>query len=137
MVGYESDLLVDIANGICVVMLANGAVPDYMMTNDLRKLVAASIAGEPLPELTTETLRSYDGADAWTGEWHSSERTIEIVIDDDGLTLLVCDDRIPLQRSSRRSNDYLTVDHPDWDRFLLEAVRDNMTTKTTTRSGRS
>ncbi len=77
MVGYESDLLVDIANGICVVMLANGAVPDYMMTNDLRKLMAASIDGEPLPELTTETLRSYEGADAWTGVWRSSQRTVE------------------------------------------------------------
>jgi CubicO group peptidase (beta-lactamase class C family) len=125
MVGYESDLLVDIANGICVVMLASGAVPDYQMTNDVRKLVAASNAGEPLPELSTETLRSYDGADAWSGEWHSSERAIEIEMGDDGLTLLVCDERIPLQRSSRRSNNYLTVDHFDWDRFLLEAVRDN------------
>jgi hypothetical protein len=67
MVGYEADLVVDIANGICVVMLANGAVPDYLMTNDLRKVVAASIAGEPLPELSTETLRSYDGAETWTG----------------------------------------------------------------------
>lgn len=124
MVGYASDLLVDIANGICIVMLANGAVPDYMMINDVRKLVAASIDGDPFPELSTETLRSYDGADAWTGEWHSSERTIEIVIDEGGLTLLICDDRIPLQRSSRRSHSYLTVDHPAWDRFLIEAVRD-------------
>ena len=49
MVGYEADLVVDIANGICIVMLANGAVPDYRMTNDVRKLVAASIDGEPLP----------------------------------------------------------------------------------------
>ena len=113
MVGYEADLVVDIANGICIAMLANGAVPDYMMTNDLRKLVAASIDGDPLPELSTETLRSYDGADAWTGEWHSSERSIEIVNDEDGLTLLVSDDRIPLQRYSRRSNFYLTVDVPD------------------------
>ncbi len=124
MVGYESDLLVDIANGICVVMLANGAVPDYMMTNDLRKLVVASIDGAPLPELSSETLRSYDGADAWVGEWHSAGRQIEIVLAEDGLTLIEGDDRIPLQRPSRRSNDSLTVGHSDWDRFLLEAVRD-------------
>ncbi|MEZ4505417.1 MAG: serine hydrolase domain-containing protein [Thermomicrobiales bacterium] len=125
MVGYESGLLVDIANGICVVMLANGAVPDYMMTNDLRKLVVASIDGDPLPELSSATLRSYDGADAWAGEWYSAGRQIEIVLADDGLTLIEGDDRIPLQRSSRRSDDSLTVGHPDWDRFLLEAVRDS------------
>jgi D-alanyl-D-alanine carboxypeptidase len=80
MVGYEADLVVDIANGICVVMLANGAVPDYMMTNDLRKVVVASIAGVPLPELSTET---------------------------------------------RRSNYYLAVDHPAWERNLLEADRED------------
>jgi D-alanyl-D-alanine carboxypeptidase len=125
MVGYEADLVVDIANGICVVMLANGAVPDYMMTNDLRKVVVASIAGVPLPELSTETLRSYDGADAWTGQWRSSERTIEIVIAADGLTLIDGDDRIPLQRSARRSNYYLAVDHPAWERNLLEADRED------------
>ena len=44
--------------------------------------------------------------------------------DEDGLTLLAGDARVPLQRSSRRSNFYLTVDHPAWDRFLFEAVRD-------------
>lgn len=126
MVGYESGMIVDIAHGICVVMLASGAVPDYTMTNDLRKAAVASIAQEPLPELSNETLRMYEGADAWTGEWHSSERAIEITSDDDGLTLLVCDDRIPLQRSSRRSNGYLAVDHPAWGRFLFEAVRDEV-----------
>ena len=123
MVGYESDLVVDLANGICVVMLANGAVPDYMMTGDIRKQVAASIAGEPLPELSTETLRSYDGAEAWTGEWHSAVRAIEIVIAEDGLTLIHGEERIPLQRSARRSNSYLTVDHPAWERYLFKAVR--------------
>ncbi len=123
MVGYESDLMIDIANGACIVMLASGAVPDYQMTNDLRKLVAASIADEPLPELTTETLRSYDGADAWAGDWRSSQHAIEIVLADDGLTFIDDQQRIPLQRYSRRSNSYLTVGHPDWDRFLLEAER--------------
>jgi D-alanyl-D-alanine carboxypeptidase len=123
MVGYESDLIVDLANGVCVVMLANGAVTDYQLTDDIRKLTVASLAGEPLPELTTETLRSYDGADAWVGMWHSAQRTIEIVNVDEGLTLLVEGNRIPLQRYSRRSNYYLTVDHPAWDRFLFEAVR--------------
>ncbi len=121
MVGYESGMLVDIANGICVVMLASGAVPDYRVTNDLRKLVAASIDGDPLPELNDETLRAYEGADAWAGTWRSSERTIEIAIDGDGLTLIDESQRIALQRYSRHSNYYLTVDHPDWDRFLFEA----------------
>ncbi len=125
MVGYESGLIVDIANGICVVMLANGAVPNYQMTNDLRRLVAASIAGEPLPVLPAETLRSYVGADAWTGNWRSSQRAIEIVLADDGLTLIDAQQRIPVQRYSRRSNYYLSVVHPDWDRFLLEAERDD------------
>ena len=125
MVGYESDLIVDIANGICVVMLASGAVSDYQMTNDLRKLVVASIAGEPLPELTTETLRSYEGADAWTGDWRSAQRAIEIVLADDGLTLIDAQQRIPVQRYSRRSNSSLSVVHPDWDRFLLQAERDD------------
>ena len=125
MVGYESDLVVDIANGICVVMLANGAVPDYMMTNDLRKLVAASIDGAPLPELTAETLRSYDGAGAWTGQWHSSERAIGIAMGDDGLALIDGEVHIPLHRYARRSNYYLAADHPAWDRFLLEADRDD------------
>lgn len=124
MIGFESDLMVDIANGICIVMLASGAVPDYQMTNDLRKLVAASIDGAPLPDPSTESLRSYDGAEAWTGEWHSSERDIEIVLADDRLTMRCGDQRIPLQRSSRRSDSYLTVDAPGWDRFLFEAVRD-------------
>jgi D-alanyl-D-alanine carboxypeptidase len=123
MVGYEADLVVDLANGICVAMLANGAVSDYKMTGDIQKLVAASITGEPLPELSTETLRSYESADAWTGQWHSRERSIEIVIAEDGLRLLSAEDRIPLQRYSRRSNYYLTADHPAWERYLFKAER--------------
>lgn len=125
MVGYESDLLVDLLNGISVVMLANGGVPDYQLTNELRKLAVASIAEDDLPELSTETLRVYDGAEAWVGAWHSSEREMEIVLDDDGLGMLICDKRIPLQRYSRRSNYSLTLDDSDWDRFLFEAERDD------------
>lgn len=123
MVGYESDLVIDIANGICIVMLANGAVPDYMMTNDVRKLVAASLDSDPLPELSTDTLRSWDGAEDWVGEWHSQERSIEIVLDDDGLTMVCGDQRFAMQRYSRRSDTYLVADAAGWDRFLFEAVR--------------
>jgi hypothetical protein len=125
MVGYESDMLIDLLNGISVVMLANGGVPDYQLTNELRKVVVASIAGEDLPELSTETLRAYAGAEAWVGAWHSSEREIEIALDADGLVMVVGDKRIPLQRYSRRSDYILTIDDPNWDRFLFEAERED------------
>jgi hypothetical protein len=124
MVGYESGMGIDCAKGICVVWLANGMVPDYLFRDDISQLVANAQAGQPLDDLPDETLRSWTGADSWTGAWHSRERSIEIELAADGLAMLCKDERVPLQRYSRRSNSYLTVDAPGWDRFLFEAVRD-------------
>jgi hypothetical protein len=123
MVGYEAGLGIDPAAGTCVVWLANGMVPDYLFRDDIAELIAAEQRGDPLPQLGSETLRGYDGAEAWVGRWHSAEREIEIVYDDEGLALIAGDNRIPLQRYSRRSNFSLTVDAPGWNRFLLQAVR--------------
>ena len=124
MVGYESGMGIDLANGICVVWLANGMVPDYSFRDDVSRLVASAQAGQPLAELPDETLRSWAGADAWTGAWHSRDRSIEIMLAGEGLTMLCDDQRIALQRYSRRSNFYLAIDDPQWGRFLFEAGRD-------------
>lgn len=123
MVGYESSMLVEVEHGIRVVMLANGVAPGSLLTSELCALIAASIDGRPLPEISTDTLRRYDGAADWIGRWQSHDRSIEIRNEPDGLALLAGADPIPLQRVSRRSNDLLTVGHPGWDQFLLEGTR--------------
>jgi CubicO group peptidase (beta-lactamase class C family) len=124
MVGYESGMGIDLADGTCVVWLANGMVPDYSFRDDMSQLVANARVGQPLADLPDETLRSFRGAEDWTGVWHSRDRSIEIALAGDGLAMHCGDQRIPLQRYSRRSNSYLTVDAPGWDRFLFEAVRE-------------
>ncbi|MCA9858357.1 MAG: beta-lactamase family protein [Thermomicrobiales bacterium] len=124
MVGYTTDLIVDLDRDLCVVWLANGSIADRALTTAVRE-TAGLRNGEPFPELVavTDRFAFTDGAD-YAGVWRSRERSIELVAEGTTLALVAGDERIPLQWPPGRGTAFLLADHPEWWRFPLEVVRD-------------
>lgn len=125
MVGYESSMQIDLVSGACVVVLANGEAPCGRLGREIRSVLAAALDGAPIPALSSETLAVFAGSGDWVGHWRSAQRTIAIVQDRAGALELVDGAiRVPLTRPSRFGTHRLVAAGSAWDRFALEAVRD-------------
>lgn len=123
MVGYTTDLIVDVAQGSCVVWLANGRIADQGLSTSVRDTLAAGSGA--LPELPPafDPFAFPDGADL-NGVWRGRDRSIEIVAEGEALFLQAGGGRLPLQRAPGPATRLLLADHPDWTRFPLEIERE-------------
>lgn len=121
MVGYTTDLMVDVRREACVVWLANGRIGDWNLTTQVRDAIGMA-KDDALPELAPvrDPFAVADAAD-YAGVWQSRQRAIELLADGETLTLLEVDKRTPLQVSGRGAA--FLIDHPDWDRFALQPER--------------
>jgi hypothetical protein len=117
MVGWLSDMSGDLASGLGVVVLHNGAgSPHHLAAFALKALVAAQ-RGDPLPDVpapisetaianAADYLGTYDG----TG-------SVEVVAYGDGIALVRDGETLPLLHP--REGDAFVIDRPGDDRFAV------------------
>ncbi len=126
MVGYHSQMSIDVTNGLTVIVFANGQGGTTELADYALAAVIAALNGSAIPE-PAPALDPFEiaGSESYAGTWRTGDTTLDIVAGDSSLTLVTGDRRIPLQRPiSRRVPDTFLADDPGWDSFALEFVRE-------------
>lgn len=126
MVGYHSQMTIDVTNGLTVIVYANGQGGTTELSDHALAAVAAALNGQPIPE-PAPALDPFEiaGSESYAGTWRSGDATLKIVAGESSLTLVTDGKRIPLQQPvSRRAPDRFLVDDPAWETFALEFVRE-------------
>ncbi len=126
MVGYHSQMTIDVTNGLTVIVYANGQGGTTDLADYALAAVIAARNGEPIPEPAPICDPSaIDAPDSYAGVWRSGGTILEVVAGESSLTLVSDGKRIPLQQPiSRRRSDSFLVNDPAWDTFALEFVRE-------------
>ncbi len=120
MVGYNSDILGDLDDGLGVVVLANGPGVVPGTAPFILRCLRAARHGEPPPDgSATDPLR-VDNAAEYAGTYRGGAGEIDLTAERDRLLLRLRGDQIELEP---RGEDAFLVDHPDFARFLLRFGR--------------
>ena len=126
MVGYLSQMTVDITNGVAVVLLVNGEADTTGLTTFALDVVQAEANGLDLPAVTPapDPFDLSALADL-AGNWTSGSRRFLIEQEgEEGLLLVEGVDRIRLQfAAGLRGRGQVIIDHPDWEPYPLTIVR--------------
>lgn len=126
MVGYVSQMTIDVTNGVAAVVMANGGADTTGLATFALDVVAAIANDADLPAVTpaSDPFDLTAAADL-VGAWHSATRTITIEpIEETGLRLISGETEVQLQRSvGGRGARVLIADDSAWTPFPLEVER--------------
>jgi CubicO group peptidase (beta-lactamase class C family) len=124
MVGYYSQMLGDVTDGLGVFVSINGPGNPSEVAQYALQLLSAALRDEALPDLppALEPLRVPNAAD-YAGVYHGQGAAgdLTLVADGDELAIKHAGERIPLEA---HSVDVFGTPHPAFDRYLLTAARD-------------
>ncbi len=120
MVGYNSDILGDLDDGLGVIVLANGpGVVPGTAPFALRCLRAAR-HGEPPPAWSAPDPMRVDNAAEYAGKYRGGAGKLDLTAEGDRVLLRQRGGQVELEP---RGEDAFLVDHPDYARFLLRFGR--------------
>lgn len=125
MVGYLSQLTIDVTHGITIVCFANGNADTTQLANRARDLFAAVIDGTPIPDL--EQRKSEAIGDDLLGEWIAPDGSAAtLTATKAGATLTWNGNVLELVIPSghRRGGDTLAFRDADWSHYPLEFERE-------------
>ncbi len=120
MVGYMTDMVGDLHDGLGVIVLTNGCRDPGEIGRFALTLLRAAIHGEPLPPLPDPDPTLIADAIDYDGSFRAGNRAITLTAQDGRLLLQHPGMDIPLER---REDDSFYVPHPDWELFLLHFGR--------------
>jgi len=132
MIGYYAFILIDMDDGLGVVVLMNGlgGQSDEEIANYALKLIQAALHDQKLPEVPLTNQVKVDSAAEYIGTYQICPRKNQkadiqtFILEAGGEQLLLCigNDRVKLEP---RGRDCFYVDHPDFALFLLRFGREN------------
>ena len=125
MIGYTSQMIGDLDDGVGVVVFVNGESDDNpdRVAEFALKVVRAALHNQELPAVPPlDPPTRVEKAAEYAGTYTSPEgKTLTLVAERERLLLLRGEQRIAL---ARRGEDSFYVDHPDFLLFLLRFERD-------------
>lgn len=131
MVGYYSYMLVDMSNGLGIVVLMNGPGDgaDEEIAGFALKLLHAAMHDQELPTIPLIGLTKVQNAAEYAGTYRAcpepsqgaSSNILSLVVEGEQLLLYIDDKPIALEP---RGPDCFYVDHPDFSLFLLRFGRE-------------
>jgi len=126
MVGYYAYILVDMDDGLGIVVLLNGpgGRSDEKISMFGLKLLGAALHDQELPDVPPTDLGKIDNAADYTGAYRAGPEHVRrvasgqltLVTEEERLMLYYGDERVTLEQ---RGPDCFYVDHPDFALFLL------------------
>jgi CubicO group peptidase (beta-lactamase class C family) len=126
MVGYVTQMTIDVAHGLAVVVLANGDLDTTAFASFALDTLIAERSGQPTPVLRSPP-SPFDLSAMFDlcGPWQSVDRSITIERSgESGLQLMEGYQRIELQTSvGLRGQGQVIADHPGWEPYPVEIER--------------
>jgi D-alanyl-D-alanine carboxypeptidase len=124
MVGYVSQMTIDVTNGMAAVVLANGEADTSRLATAALDLIATAAGEGDTPALSLDDPFDLTEFLDLAGAWTSQSRTIDIQpVGGTGLRLLGGSHDVQLQRPVGRGARVLVADDPAWEPFPLEVER--------------
>jgi D-alanyl-D-alanine carboxypeptidase len=122
MVGYYSQMIGDVTDGVGVFASVNGPGSPTEVVQYALQLLSAALHDEPLPDPPppAEPLRVPNAAD-YAGTYHGDDDELTLRAEGGSLLIEQAGERIPLET---HGDDTFSTPHPAFDRFLLHATRD-------------
>lgn len=120
MPGYEAYMFLDLDDGVGVVLLCTQPYPTRLIWQLFYALVEVAQGDLPISLEPHPSPLEITNAHEYAGDYVAEGRHLTLEADGERLFLHWGDDRIPLER---RDRDRFVINHPEWDRFLLDLRR--------------
>lgn len=116
MVGYISEISIDIEAGIGILALINANLEVQNIVRDAMRVLRAALTGRPLPELSSFDMLGVENPDDYVGRFVSASRTLEVFKDGNRVSLRLQGKTLNMHPRGKES---LYVDHPELRMFRM------------------